>query len=95
MTDPRQPQTTPPWVDADSEPDWDDHVYDDDFNLNENELDTEQFYYDDDNDIGSMTPRQRIEIARENKKLMSSLNYLDFNEDFEYSQDQDSADYSY
>ena len=94
MVNPRQSQTTQPWTDPDQEAEWDD-TFGDDFMLDDDELDTEQFYYDDSIEVGSMTSRQRIEIARENKKLMSSLEYLDMNEDFEYTHDNDSAEYSY
>ena len=94
MANPRETQTLQSWSSASQGSDWDDDFIDDELLLNEEEFDSDGFYYDGRSVTGSMTSRQRIEMARENSKLLSSLNFLDINEDFEYPQD-DSAEYSY
>ena len=94
MASSRETQTVQSWSVSSSEPDWDDDVFEDGFFDDEEDYDSVEAYFHD-TSKSSLTTRQRIEIARENKILLSSLNDPDFYDDLEYLQNQHSAEYSY
>ena len=94
MASSRETQTVQSWSASSEDLDWDDDVFEDGFFDDEEDYDSVKAYFQDTNK-SSLTTRQRIEIARENKILLSSLNDLDLYDDLEYLQNQHSAEYSY
>ena len=94
MASSRETEAVQSWPVSDETPDWDDDVFEDGFFDDEEDYDSVEAYFHDANK-SSLTTRQRIEIARENKILLSSLNDLDLYDELDYLQNQHSAEYSY
>ena len=100
MVNPRETQTTQLWADPglemEMEMDWDEEMGDTDDFLDGENFPEEQHSDDfDDTRVGALASWRRIEIARENRKLRSLLNDLGDYDEFEYSQDDSSSEYSY
>lgn len=95
MVNPRESQTTEPWGEFSPEADWDEDMNVIDVFLDDEEFEAEENYDYDDADPSALASWRRIEIAKENRRLRSLLSDLDDYEDFEYPQDDYSAEYSY
>lgn len=95
MASPHETQTMQSWSASNEELDWDDDILEGGLFTDEEEFDSVGFYFHDSGSNGYLTARQRIEIARENRMLLSSISDLDLNNNFEYPEDQPSAEYSY
>lgn len=96
MLNPRETQAIQPWADAGPEVDWDEEMSGTDDFVDTDDF-AEEMHYEDygDANVGALASWRRIEIARENRKLRSLLNDLGDYDEFEYSQDDSSSEYSY
>ncbi len=97
MVNLRESQTIHPWHDSGPDADWDDDIGAAEALVDDEDFTPEQIF-DDETHGGSLAAWQRIEIARENRKLRSILNDMDdFDDydDYEYSLDDYSDEYSY
>lgn len=95
MVNPRETQALQPWADDGSESIWDNDVNENELVLDDLAADTKPGEGDENSGSGTLAPWQRIEIARENKRLQSILEDFDEYDEFEHSQDNWTAEYSH
>lgn len=95
MVNPRESQASQPWADDGSESTWDNDVNDNEIFLDDLEVDEELDEGSKASGSSTMTSWQRIEIARENRKLQSILEDFDDYNEIEYTQDDWPAEYSH
>ena len=97
MVNLRESQTIQPWNESGPDPEWDDEISAAEVFLDDEDSVLEEIF-DDAPGVGELAAWQRIEIAKENRRLrsiLSDMDDLDYYDDFEYPQDDYSEEYSY